>query len=114
MILVHIFSPLLYEVIAGLLWFTLVLVSWLCFLYTSLHTVFHVMWKKFSLLQFGGNHSLGNTYSVALVCCLEISSFKVGFNVRKLTVMLPMLMFLCHGGRCDSLYLTGDNVNVAI
>ena len=70
--------------------------------------------EKVSLLQFGGNHSLGNTYSVALVCCLEISSFKVGFNVRKLTVMLPMLMFLCHGGRCDSLYLTGDNVNVAI
>ena len=75
MILVHSFSALLYMVIVGSLWFTMV---WLFGCVFMLHyTQYFMECGLVSLLQFEGSHTLGNTYSAALVCCLDISSFKI-------------------------------------
>ena len=54
----------------SLLWFGYLVVFMLHY------TQYFMECELVSLLQFEGSHILGNTYSVALFCCLEISSFK--------------------------------------
>ena len=74
MILLHIYSPLRYGVFVGSLWFTMVWLVGCVFMlqYTQYFTGCGLV----TLFQFEGSHTLGKTYSAALVCCFEISSFK--------------------------------------